>query len=148
MLSYQPSIKQRYLQYFLRRKSSEGFKKAPFFRSARALCTTLHSPSARPCQKSIWHIYRHICLTNLQKIHQTSLLTPLDTSTPPLTPFDPLAHLYCLTNQRTYQMSPLTPWDPLEVCLDPLKPPRHLPWHLEFPMHSHRSPFWPPNQAR
>ena len=121
MYSYQPTIKERFLQYFLRRKSAEGFRKAPIFRSTRVMYYSA---------QSVWHIYRHIYLTNHQKNHQTSPLTPLDTSTPSLTPLDPstspltsldpFAHLYCLTNQRTYQMLPLAPWDPLRGLRYPI----------------------------
>ena len=81
------------------------------FRSARTSCRTFESPSTRPPVRDnfSWvHIYRHTCLMNHQKSHQTNLMAQRD-------PID----------------APLTPWDPVGLPLDPLGPCRPTPWPPE-----------------
>ena len=48
-------------------------------------------PSVRPQEKFGSHIYRHICLKNHLKTHQTNLMAPWDPLDVPLTPWDPQA---------------------------------------------------------
>ena len=79
-----------------------------FFRSARTSCRTFEFPT-RPVPSvrnnfSRVHIYRHTCLMNHQKSHQTNLMAQRD-------PID----------------APLTPWDPVGLHLDPLGPCRPTP---------------------
>ena len=79
------------------------------FRSARTSCRTFDFPT-RPVPSvrnnfSRVHIYRHTCLMNHQKSHQTN----------PMAQRDPID-------------APLTPWDPVGLPLDPLGPCRPTPW--------------------
>ena len=81
------------------------------FRSARTSCTTFGwIVQCTPVRKkNLDHnIYRHTCLMNNQKSHQTN----------PMAQRDPID-------------APLTPWDPVGLPLDPLGPCRPTPWPPE-----------------
>ena len=65
------------------------------FRSARTSCTTFGwsrpSRPSRPQEKSGSLIYRHICLMNHEKTHQTNPMAQWDPLDALVTPWDPLA---------------------------------------------------------
>ena len=91
------------------------------FRSARTSCTTSDGSRPVPQEKSGSLIYRHICLMNHVKTHQTN----------PMAPWHPLDAL-------------LTPWDPLgppgNPPIDPLRPiNRSLGLILRLPQLPHKS---------
>ena len=88
----------------------------PVFRSARSSCTTSGCP-VHPSAQKIWSlVYRHVCLLNHQKTHQTFLLTPWDPGAQPLTPLDPVGPpLY----PREPVGPPLGPRDPVGLSLGP-----------------------------
>ena len=61
------------------------------FRSARTSCTTSDGSRPVPQEKSGSLIYRHICLMNHVKTHQTNPMAPWHPLDALLTPWDPLA---------------------------------------------------------
>ena len=69
------------------------------FRSTRTSCTTSGIEPTRLQEKSGSLIYRHICLMNHEKNHQTN----------PMAPWDPLDAL----------LTPWTPWPPQSTPSDP-----------------------------
>ena len=76
------------------------------FRSARTSCRTFDFPVHPSRDNFSWvHIYRHTCLMDHQKSHQTN----------PMAQRDPID-------------APLTPWDPVGLPLDPLRPCSLTPW--------------------